>query len=109
MKPARSSQPLPWCRIGVAVVLALISVVAVLLGFRFLQDEPVRYDDPVEHFKYGSTIWAFPTGYGGSCPKSAATIYRATVSRRSGLSTNPATICRSACRGAGTWAWTGYF
>ena len=55
MKPARSSQPLPWCRIGVAVVLALISVVAVLLGFRFLQDEPVRYDDPVEHFKYGST------------------------------------------------------
>lgn len=44
-----------WCRIFVALALLTIVVVALLLAHRFLRDEPVVYDDPVEHFKYGST------------------------------------------------------
>ena len=45
----------PWCR-RTLVTLAVVAIVLTLyLGNRFLTDEPVAYDDPVEHFKYGST------------------------------------------------------
>ena len=44
-----------WWRTGVIVAALLILLVTVYLAERFMTDEPVAYDDPVEHFKYGST------------------------------------------------------
>lgn len=43
------------CRILVAITALLLILVVGLLAMRFLRDEPVVYEDPVEHFKYGST------------------------------------------------------
>jgi len=37
------------------IPLVLAAVLTVYLAQRFLPDEPVTYEDPVEHFKYGST------------------------------------------------------
>ncbi|MFM1891685.1 MAG: hypothetical protein RLZ44_762 [Pseudomonadota bacterium] len=44
-----------WCRLGVLIALLLVILILLLLAVRFLRDQPVVYDDPVEHFKYGST------------------------------------------------------
>jgi len=44
-----------WCQVVMTFLGLSLVVVVVLLGQRFLRDEPVVYDDPVEHFKYGST------------------------------------------------------
>ena len=43
------------CRILVWTALILVVSIALILTQRFLRDEPVVYNDPVEHFKYGST------------------------------------------------------
>jgi mono/diheme cytochrome c family protein len=48
-------QPRRWCQIGVRLALSLFILAALVLAGRFLRDEPVVYEDPVEHFKYGST------------------------------------------------------
>ena len=44
-----------WCLTSVAISILLLILVAGTLAQRFLRDKPVVYDDPVEHFKYGST------------------------------------------------------
>ena len=50
-----SSQKRNWWRIGVIVSIALVVLSSVYLAERFMRDEAVVYEDPVEHFKYGST------------------------------------------------------
>jgi len=50
--PAHKSR---WCRIAAVITLMIVVLVALSLAHRFLRDRPVEYDDPVEHFKYGST------------------------------------------------------
>ena len=54
---SKTSSARSWisCRLVLAVVLVLLAGVALYLAQRFLADEAVAYDDPVEHFKYGST------------------------------------------------------
>lgn len=47
--------PIRWCRMGAFALLLILIGLALILGLRFLRDEPVTYEDPVEHFKYGST------------------------------------------------------
>ena len=43
-----------WWRIGVVASIVLVAL-TIYLADRFLRDEAVTYEDPVEHFKYGST------------------------------------------------------
>jgi mono/diheme cytochrome c family protein len=43
------------CRFFLWSVVVLILLGALGAAIRFLPDRPVNYDDPVEHFKYGST------------------------------------------------------
>ncbi len=43
------------CRFFLWAVLILLALGALGAAIRFLPDRPVTYDDPVEHFKYGST------------------------------------------------------
>ena len=43
------------CRFWLWLIAALIGLVALGAAIRFLPDRPVTYDDPLEHFKYGST------------------------------------------------------
>lgn len=43
------------CRFFLWTVLVLFALGALGAAIRFLPDRPVAYDDPVEHFKYGST------------------------------------------------------
>lgn len=43
------------CRFFLWTVLVLFALGALGAAIRFLPDRPVTYDDPVEHFKYGST------------------------------------------------------
>jgi len=43
------------CRFWLWAGVALVLLGALGAAIRFLPDRPVRYDDPVEHFKYGST------------------------------------------------------
>ncbi|MDO9636017.1 MAG: cytochrome c, partial [Thiobacillus sp.] len=43
------------CRMLLWSLLALLVLFAFGAAIRFLPDRPVSYDDPVEHFKYGST------------------------------------------------------
>ena len=43
------------CRFFLWSVVALILLGVLGAAIRFLPDRPVTYDDPVEHFKYGST------------------------------------------------------
>src|SRR5947208_4564782 len=42
-------------RIVLLVVVALLAIGFSYLAWRFTRDDPVRYADPEEHFKYGST------------------------------------------------------
>ena len=42
-------------RIVVWALIVLLLITSAYAAHRFLRDEPVVYDDPVEHFKYGST------------------------------------------------------
>jgi len=51
----KSSRKRNWWRTGALISIALVLVFSLYLAERFLRDEPVVYDDPVEHFKYGST------------------------------------------------------
>ena len=53
MSPSASSCVL--CRTLLWSLLALLVLFAFGAALRFLPDRPVTYDDPVEHFKYGST------------------------------------------------------
>lgn len=50
-----TARRLTWYRIVTFSVLAVVLFSLVLLAQRFLTDEAVTYEDPVEHFKYGST------------------------------------------------------
>ena len=43
------------CRILLWALVALFALLALAAAIRFLPDRPVSYNDPVEHFKYGST------------------------------------------------------
>ncbi|MDP3215625.1 MAG: c-type cytochrome [Deltaproteobacteria bacterium] len=43
------------CRFVLWALLLLLALAALGAAIRFLSDRPVTYDDPVEHFKYGST------------------------------------------------------
>jgi mono/diheme cytochrome c family protein len=43
------------CRLVLWSLAALAALAALYAAIRFLPDRPVAYDDPVEHFKYGST------------------------------------------------------
>ena len=43
------------CRFFLWALLLLVALGALGAAIRFLPDRPVTYDDPVEHFKYGST------------------------------------------------------
>lgn len=43
-----------WLRVG-AVLMLLALPLGAYLAWRFTRDTPVVYEDPVEHFKYGST------------------------------------------------------
>ncbi|MEW5967741.1 MAG: c-type cytochrome [Pseudomonadota bacterium] len=43
------------CRFYAWAALTLLALGALGAAIRFLPDRPVTYDDPVEHFKYGST------------------------------------------------------
>ncbi len=56
MSPESAKSPTRnWWRIAVWVSLLLLLLIGLLLAQRFMRDEPVSYEDPVEHFKYGST------------------------------------------------------
>lgn len=48
-------KPIRWCLVILLAVTAVLVAVALMLAQRFLRDEPVTYDDPVQHFMYGST------------------------------------------------------
>lgn len=50
-----SARRLKRYRIFTLTLVVIVIITLALLANRFLVDEPVRYDDPVEHFKYGST------------------------------------------------------
>jgi mono/diheme cytochrome c family protein len=52
--PLIESIPARW-RLPVAVVVALGVMAALYFTGRYFRDEPVTYDSPEEHFKYGST------------------------------------------------------
>jgi len=43
------------CRFVLWSGLILLLLISIAAAIRFLPDRPVTYDDPVEHFKYGST------------------------------------------------------
>jgi len=43
------------CRLWLWAIVLLLLLLALGAALRFLPDRPVTYDDPVEHFKYGST------------------------------------------------------
>lgn len=43
------------CRFVLWALLFVLTLAALGAAIRFLPDRPVTYDDPVEHFKYGST------------------------------------------------------
>ena len=43
------------CRLVLWSGLILLLLISIAAAIRFLPDRPVTYDDPVEHFKYGST------------------------------------------------------
>lgn len=49
------SQKRNWWRIVVILSITLVALFSIYLAERFMRDEAVLYDDPVEHFKYGST------------------------------------------------------
>ena len=44
-----------WWRTVTILSITLVILFVIYLAERFLRDEAVLYDDPVEHFKYGST------------------------------------------------------
>src|ERR1700730_6273768 len=59
-QPAKSRR-WKW-RIGLLVVVALLAMGFSYLAWRFTRDDPVKYADPEEHFKYGSTGGARESG-----------------------------------------------
>jgi hypothetical protein len=70
-QPAKSRR-WKW-RIVLLVIVALLAIGFSYLAWRFTRDDPVKYADPEEHFKYGSTGGeresGIPTGFGKCCPK----------------------------------------
>ncbi|MFD1691454.1 hypothetical protein ACFSHR_07560 [Azotobacter chroococcum] len=84
--PSRHAALLRW----LGRTLLLLPWILLVLGglyaaLRFLPDVPVRYSDPVEHFKYGSTGGeresGFPTGSGRPCRRSVPNICPAATPR----------------------------
>ena len=43
-----------WCKAIMVIALLLLITMGGVLASRFLVDEPVRYADDEDHFKYGS-------------------------------------------------------
>jgi len=98
------------CRFFLWAVLALFALGALGAAIRFLPDRPVTYDDPVEHFKYGSTggerNMGFPYWLFQVLPEVCPDLLPGRAKPRSGSSTSRGTICRLACRSGDTWAST---
>jgi len=108
MSPAESR--CSGCRFFLWALLALLALGVLGAAIRFLPDRPVTYDDPVDHFKYGSTggerNMGFPYWLFQVLPEVCPDLLRARAINRSASSSSPAATCPWACRSGGISAST---